>query len=67
MISIASWAPTEVNVKLFVDWKALGLNPDKVKLTAPPIKKFQEAAIFLPGDNISVEPTKGWLLIAEEQ
>lgn len=49
------------------DWKTLGLNPDKVKLTAPPINKFQEAAIFLPGDNISVEPTKGWLLIAEEQ
>lgn len=67
LISIASWAPTEVNIKLMIDWKALGLNPDKVKLTGPAINKFQKAAIFSPDDSIPVAPTKGWLLIAEEK
>ena len=60
-------AATPVNVKLVIDWKALGLNPDKVKLFAPSVKKFQPEAIFSPDDSIPVEPTKGWLLIAEEK
>jgi len=67
LIAIASWAPTEVNVKLLVDWKALGLNPDKVKLVAQPIERFQPEAIFSPDDSIPVAPTKGWLLITEEK
>lgn len=67
LISIASWAPAKVYVKLMIDWKALGLNPDKVKLIAPPIERFQPEAIFSPDDSIPVEPGKGWLLIAEEK
>lgn len=67
LISIAFWAPTSVNVKLMIDWKALGLNPDKVKLIALPVKTFQPEAIFSPGDSIPLEPVKGWLLIAEEK
>jgi len=67
LISIASWAPTSVNVRLMIDWKALGLNPDKVKLIAPPIERFQPEAIFSPGDSIPVEPGKGWILITKEE
>ena len=67
LISLASWAPTSVNVKLMIDWKALGLHPGKVKLIAPAINKFQPEAIFSPADSIPVEPTKGWLLITEEK
>lgn len=66
LIAIASWAPALVKVKLAIDWKALGLNPEKVKLTVPAITQFQPAAAFLPDEEIPVEPGKGWLLIAQE-
>jgi len=55
-----------IGVKLSFDWKALGINPEKAKLTAPGIDQFQGAASFMPDDEIPVEPTKGWLLILSE-
>jgi hypothetical protein len=66
LISIASWAKDPVEVRLDIDWKRLGVDPAKAKLTAPPIESFQDAAVFKPGDAISVRPGKGWLLVAGE-
>lgn len=65
LIAIASWAPEKVDVKLGIDWKALGLDARKVKLVATEVQRFQPAATFAPGDAIPVEPGKGWLLHAE--
>ncbi|MBD8900216.1 glycoside hydrolase domain-containing protein [Rhodanobacter sp. DHG33] len=67
LVSIASWAPQQVSVKLRIDWKALGLNPSRVRLVAPAVESFQPAATFKPGDAIPVEPGKGWLLELEAQ
>jgi hypothetical protein len=64
-IALASWASKPTSVKLSIDWKALGLDAAKVRLTAPEIKGFQDAATFAPGDAIPVAPWRGWLLIAE--
>jgi len=55
-----------VNVALSVDWQALGLNPERVRLVAPAIRGFQPAAEFAPGATIPVERAKGWLLVAAE-
>jgi hypothetical protein len=63
LISIASWAPNPVKIKLSIDWKALKLDPAKVKLIAPKVEKFQPAQTFQPEDSIPVSPEKGWLLI----
>lgn len=65
LIAIASWAPQKVDVKLAVDWKALGLSPGKVTLTAPSVTGFQPQATFKAGDAIPVEPGKGWLIVVE--
>jgi hypothetical protein len=65
LIAIASWAPQTVDVRLAVDWKALGLSPGRVSLTAPEIAGFQPRASFKPGDVVSVEPGKGWLIVVE--
>jgi hypothetical protein len=54
-------------VRLAVDWKALGLDPARVRITAPPIAWFQEAREFAVGDTIPVEPGKGWLLRFEQR
>ncbi|MET3651040.1 glycoside hydrolase domain-containing protein [Dyella japonica] len=65
LIAIASWAPQKVDVRLAIDWKALGLSARRVRWTAPEIAGFQPKASFKPGDVISVEPGKGWLIVVE--
>lgn len=55
-----------VEVRLNINWQALGLNPRRATLTAPSIANFQPAAKFSPGQPIPVTPNKGWLLIVHE-
>ena len=66
LISIASWAKSESSVSLKVDWRALGMNPNKVTISAESIEGFQPARLFKVGEPVSVEPGKGWLLIVKE-
>ena len=66
LISIASWDKEKVDVKLLIDWKALGISPEKATLIAFGSKDFQPAATFSPDQNIPVEPGKGWMLILKE-
>jgi hypothetical protein len=65
MISLASWAPGPMFAELRVDWKALGLDPAKVRLRAPEIPGIQLPATFKVGERIPFEPGKGWILIVE--
>ncbi|KAF2335151.1 hypothetical protein FND99_07350 [Flavobacterium daemonense] len=65
LISIASWADTDVNVKLNIDWKKLGINPSKATITAPEVANFQPARTFTAKDEIPVSKGKGWLLIVK--
>jgi hypothetical protein len=65
LIALASWAPERTEVKLTIDWRALGLSASKVTLVAPAVNGFQSAATFKPGEAIAVEPGKGWLLVVE--
>ena len=67
LISIASWAKETALCRLTIDWKSLGMNPDKSQLVAPAIQDFQEEAIFQPTNGIPVPPGKGWLLILKEK
>ena len=63
LVSLASWAAEDVQVRLAVDWRALGIDPAKATLTAPEVRDFQPAARFKPNDPIPVSKGKGWLLI----
>ncbi len=63
MISIASWATDDVNVKLQFDWKALGIDPAKATIEAKDIPNFQPARSFRMDEVIHVDKGKGWLLI----
>ncbi|HEY2624048.1 MAG TPA: glycoside hydrolase domain-containing protein, partial [Dyella sp.] len=65
LIALASWAPERTEVKLTIDWRALGLSASKVTLVAPAVNGFQPAARFKLGEAIPVEPGKGWLLVVE--
>jgi hypothetical protein len=63
LVSLASWAPGPVAVRLQIDWKALGLDEGRAKIAAPAIAGFQEAHTFRVGEEIAVQPGKGWILV----
>ncbi|MBZ5495793.1 MAG: DUF6067 family protein [Acidobacteriia bacterium] len=63
LVAIASWAPEDVDVRLAIDWRALGIDPAGASITAVEVKDFQSAARFSPNDPIPVSKGKGWLLI----
>jgi hypothetical protein len=65
LVSIASWAERDENVKLRIDWGMLGIEAEGAVLTAPYIPDFQEAARFKPSGEIRVPKGRGWLLILE--
>jgi hypothetical protein len=65
MVALASWAPDTATVNLEIDWRALGLDRGKVRITAPAIRDFQEARTFPSTRGIPVAPGKGWLIVIE--
>jgi hypothetical protein len=65
LVALASWEKEPVDVALAIDWRALGLDPSRARLTAPAIDRFQPAAAFAPADRIRVEPGRGWLLVLQ--
>lgn len=64
IIAIASWAPAKTDVKLTIDWKAMGIAAPKNTLAAPAIEGFQPAGTHAV-DAISIDPNRGWLLVVE--
>lgn len=62
LVSLASWAETDVDVTLNIDWAKLGINPATAKIHAPLIASFQPAMQYEAGKTIHVEKGKGWLL-----
>ncbi|WP_254454437.1 glycoside hydrolase domain-containing protein [Flavobacterium sp. M31R6] len=66
LISIASWADEDVKVKLNIDWKKLGIDPAKAKITIPEVKNFQSAQQFSVNSELSVAKGKGFLLIVNQ-
>jgi hypothetical protein len=67
ILALASWDAKDVECVPIIDWKALGINPAKAILYAPPVKDFQPERTFQVGERIPVEPGKGWLLVVSEK
>jgi hypothetical protein len=66
LVAMASWAAEPVESRLTIDWKALGIDPQKARFSAPAIPDFQPGTTFRPGDPIPVEPGRGWILILKK-
>lgn len=66
LISIASWADTDVEVQLNIDWKKLGIDPSKATIIAPAVDNFQPARTFSLSEKIPVAHGKGWILIVKD-
>lgn len=67
LLALASWAKEDVQVRLQVDWQALGLRPERCRLVAPPVLHVQPPTEFSPDQPIPVSAGKGWLLVLEEE
>ena len=66
LISIGNFSDKDKTVRLAIDWKALGFDPDKVTVTAPEIQNFQPETTFQPSDYIPVKSKEGWLLMLSD-
>lgn len=64
-IAVASWAAEPVTVSLTIDWKAVGLDPAKVRVSIPEIRMFQPALLAASLAALPVEPSKGWIVVVE--
>ncbi|MDI6697729.1 MAG: DUF6067 family protein [Candidatus Saccharicenans sp.] len=67
MVALASWSEKPENCLLKIDWKKLGLKPEKAVIEAPAIDNFQPARRFKPSEPVPVEPGKGWLLLIKAE
>lgn len=66
LIAVASWAEAARDVRLAIDFKALDLDPERCRLTAPAVRDFQEAFPAELGKPLRVLPGQGCLLLLEE-
>jgi len=67
LLAIASWADTNVDAQLQIDWKALGIDKGRANIEAPFVKNFQTAKTFMPGEVIPIAKGKGiWLIIKQK-
>jgi len=66
LVALASWAAKPYDVTLAVNWAALGLDPSRATLYAPPIDGFQQEALWKPGEPIEVGPGRGYFLVLDE-
>lgn len=66
LLSIGNFSDTTAAVALAIDWKALGLDPAKARLSAPEINHFQKAHTWSPGDTITIGPRRGYLIYLEQ-
>lgn len=66
LISLGNFSDTKERVKLYFDWKALGLDQSKVKIYTDNVKDFQVEAIYGIDTEYLINPKEGLLLIVEE-
>jgi len=66
MIAIASWAAGPARISPEINWKALGIDPAKAKLTIPAVDRFQTAGVLRVGESFQVPMGKGVVIIVSE-
>lgn len=65
-VVLASWAKEAAQVRLQIDWKALGLDPDRAALHAPPIQGMQASRQWERDEPICVAANGGWFLVLDD-
>jgi len=63
LISVASWADDDTDIKLNIDWNKLGMDSNTATISVPAITNFQQAVSIKNGDTLHVPKGKGYLII----
>ena len=63
LISVGNFAASDKNVRLNIDWKALGFDPAKVRASLPRIENFQEETSLSISAPIPVKSKEGVLVL----
>ncbi len=62
LIALASWSTKDQNVRLSIDFKALGIDPTQATLTAMAMANLQPKTSYQISEPITIAPGKGLLL-----
>ena len=62
LIAIGSWSQTNEKVRLDINWQTLGMDPQKVTLTAPAIAGLQDATTWSVHEPVLVPANEGIVL-----
>lgn len=65
MIALASWSDEPVDIKLAIDFAALGLDPDHCRVTMPAVEGFQEGAPVDLTKPLHLEAGHGNIIVLE--
>lgn len=63
LVSVGNFSKSDRNVRLTVDWKALGFNPAKVQARIPEIRNFQKKAVISPSAPLNIKGKEGLLIV----
>jgi len=67
LIAIGNFSKKTQKIKLSINWEKLGLDKNKVRLSAPEINDYQKATEFKLDDMITVKGKQGWLIVIENK
>lgn len=65
LISLGNFTDERQKIHLSLDWKALELDPNDIRIICPTIKDFQPFKEFKINQAIDIEPRKGWLIVVK--
>ena len=65
-VAIGSWAQQKVDLSLEIDWKALGISPQRASLWQPACAGLQEEYVYALDRPISIAANQGAFLILDE-
>lgn len=66
LLSVGNYSDEKKTVRLNINWDALGMKPENVRLSVPQIPDFQEQKDWNVTSDIEVEPRKGWLMYLQD-
>ena len=67
LIALGNFDTRPQEVRLSIDWKQLGINPEHAVLSVPEVKDFQAAGEFGIHESIPVKAKEGYLIIVKEK
>ncbi|HSQ74554.1 MAG TPA: glycoside hydrolase domain-containing protein [Bacteroidota bacterium] len=66
IIAVAGWGQEDISCALQPDWKALGLNRKRCRVTMPAIPGFQDERKDVALDRLTIPAGKGFLIVLDE-